>query len=187
MSGYIRQPAIHGDQIAFVCEDDLWVVGADGGRAYRLTAGVGEVNWPRFSPDGSRLAFTGREEGPAEVFVMDTLGSPVRRLTFHGVPARVVGWRPSGDAIVYSTSAQRPFARETWLAEVSPDGGPARGLPLGPATSIAFGAGGQSVLARNASRVLLTGSATAAAPPERSGSTPRVRASIASWQTFPAT
>ncbi|HEX5418147.1 MAG TPA: peptidase, partial [Chloroflexota bacterium] len=74
------------------------------------------------------------------------------RLTFHGVPSRVVGWRPSGDAILYSTSAGRPFARETWLAEVRPDGGPARGLPLGPATSIAFGAAGRSVLARNASR-----------------------------------
>lgn len=150
--GYIRHPTIYDDRIAFVCEDDLWVVGEGGGRAHRLTAGVGEAARPCFSPDGSEIAFVGREEGPPEVYVMEASGSPVRRLTFHAGDCRVAAWAPDGSHIVYAGSMRRQFVSDLWLHRVPPGGGLPAELPVGPATAIAYGPGGAVVLGRSLRR-----------------------------------
>jgi len=76
--GYYRFPTLHSDRLVFVSEDDLWAVPTAGGVARRLTANLGAVSAPFFSPDGATLAFTGREEGHAEVYVMDAEGGPAR-------------------------------------------------------------------------------------------------------------
>ena len=149
--GYRRQPTIHGDTVVFACEDDLWSVPVGGGRAWRLTAGVAEASHPRLSPDGGRLAFVGRDEGPPEVFVMPAGGGESRRLTFQAARlCMVTGWSPAG-TIVYSSDAGQPHGR-SWLHEIGPDGGMPRALPFGPARSISYGPGHAAVLGRRVSR-----------------------------------
>src|SRR5437588_464661 len=147
-AGYLRYPTVRGDDVVFVCEDDLWLVGAGGGRAYRLTAGVAEATWPRLSPDGSQVAFVGEEEGPLEVYVMPAGGGAARRLTFEGAQCRVAGWSEDGARVVYATQAGLPFATDLWLREVDVEGGLPVQVPLGPATSIARGPAGAVVLGR---------------------------------------
>ncbi len=146
--GYVRFPTLHQDRIVFVAEDDLWQVASEGGRAERLTAGVGEVRSPRFSPDGAWLAFLGREEGPSEVYLMATQGSEARRLTFQGI-SHVVGWSPSGDAILFASSAASAHSREDYLYAISPQGGEARRLPVGMANALSYGPRGGVVIGRN--------------------------------------
>src|SRR6516164_9807350 len=108
IQGYVRFPTIHGDSIIFVAEDDLWFVSSGGGRAERLTAGLGAVSYPHFSPDGELLAFVGREEGPSEVYVMPAPGGVAQRLTFQSAACRVAGWTPNGDTILYASNAGQP-------------------------------------------------------------------------------
>ncbi|MFF5207704.1 PDZ domain-containing protein [Streptosporangium sp. NPDC000396] len=145
MFAYLRFPAIFGDTVVFAAEDDLWTVPATGGRAFRLTAGVAEASYPRFSPHGDHLAFAGREEGPEEVYVMPADGGTARRVTHHGACSTVTGWDPDG-AVLYASDEAQPFDGQKWLYRVRPGGVPER-LPYGPANSISYGP--QIVLGRN--------------------------------------
>lgn len=147
-SGYLRAPTIRDDDVVFVCDDDLWLAAAGGGRAYRLTAGVAEASSPRLSADGRLLAFVGREEGPPDVYVMPASGGAVRRLTYEGGSMTVAGFDPADGAIIYATDADRPFYRDSWLHRVSPEGGLPETLPFGPARAVDHGPRGGVVLGR---------------------------------------
>ena len=74
--GYYRFPTINDEQIIFVSEDDLWTVPSGGGIARRLTSGLGAASFPALSHDGKWVAFSGRDEGPLEAFVMPRRGRP---------------------------------------------------------------------------------------------------------------
>src|SRR5512134_1774364 len=82
--GYYRFPTLHNDTVVFVCEDDLWTVPTCGGIPRRLTSNLGEATRPLLSPDGQRLAFVGREEGQAEIYLMPALGGQAERQTYLG-------------------------------------------------------------------------------------------------------
>ncbi|NRQ35292.1 peptidase [Nonomuraea sp. NN258] len=147
MSAYLRFPAVFQDVVVFAAEDDLWMVSAQGGRAFRLTAGAAEAGYPRISPRGDQIAFVGREEGPEEVYVMPSDGGAVRRVTFHGARCTVTGWDHDG-RILYASDTAQPFEGRKWLHRVIPGGVPER-LPYGPANSIAYGPRHMIVLGRN--------------------------------------
>ncbi|MBE3560108.1 MAG: PDZ domain-containing protein [Ktedonobacteraceae bacterium] len=146
---YIRFPHIYQNRIVFVSEDDLWLISDEGGRAERLTAGVGEASYPRFSPDGTWLAFVGREEGPSEVFVMPAIGGPARRLTYQSGFCQVAGWLPDGSEILYASNAGQFAPRFHVLYAIKPAGGMPRQLPFGMANAISYGPQGGIVIGRN--------------------------------------
>ena len=94
-----------GQLIAYTTDDDLFVLDADGSDRRQLTYGGG---WdPAWSPDSSRVAFTGRVGDLDEVFVIDTDGTDRRQLTDGGGwdPA----WSPDGALIAYSTRAESEY------------------------------------------------------------------------------
>ena len=147
--GYYRFPTLHSDRLVFVSEDDLWAVPAAGGVARRLTANLGAVSAPFFSPDGATLAFTGREEGHPEVYVMSSEGGPARRLTYLGAATTVIGWTPGGDRILFASDAGQPIDRVPAVLALRPEGGLPESWPVGHAVSITFGPGGRSAIGRN--------------------------------------
>ncbi|MEQ1505938.1 MAG: peptidase S41, partial [Myxococcota bacterium] len=141
--GWLRYPTVHGDRVVFVCEDDLWVAPVDGGLARRLTTGLGACARPRLSPDGRWIAFDGTEEGVREVYVVDADGGAVRRRSWHGDSAQVVGFDPSG-RIVFTSGVGQAFARDTLAYAVGVDDGLPEALPYGP---VAGGAPGPDAIA----------------------------------------
>ncbi|MBD2104719.1 S41 family peptidase [Leptolyngbya sp. FACHB-261] len=148
-SGYYRFPTIQGNQIVFVCEDDLWSVAVEGGIAVRLTSNLGEVSHPFLSPDGTGLAFIGREEGNREVYWMPAEGGAATRLTFLGAMTSVVGWSPDGQSILFASNSAQPFGRIFNLYQIRPEGGMPERLPFGLAHTISYGSEGGVVLGRN--------------------------------------
>lgn len=148
-SGYYRYPTIHENNVVFVCEDDLWTVPASGGLARRLTSGLGEVTYPVLSPDGQFIAYVGRDEGQADVYVMSATGGPTRRLTYlGGTWYRVVGWTPEGK-ILFASNGQQPHNALAHLYTVDLDSNPPEQLNVGPARTITYGPEGIVVIGRN--------------------------------------
>ncbi|BDE07845.1 tricorn protease [Vulcanimicrobium alpinum] len=150
-SGYVRTPTIAGDRIVFACEDDLWIVGAGGGIARRLTTTAGESTLPRLSPDGTQLAFVGRDEGHPELYVMPADGGVPRRLTYLGGDALYTsGWSRDGRTIFFTSDAGSPFIKETLPFRIDAAGGEPAALDVGHAMTCDVADGGATVLGRNA-------------------------------------
>ncbi len=109
----MRFPAIHGDQVVFSYAGDLYTVTTDGGIARRITSDQGYEMFPRFSPDGRYVAFTGQYDGNTEVYVIPSSGGLPRRLTYTATLNRddisdrmgpnniVMTWTPDGKKIIY--------------------------------------------------------------------------------------
>ena len=77
----LRFPTTNGRQIVFCYAGELYTVAKEGGIARRLTSGPGYTSFPRFSPDGTQLAFTSQYDGNTEVYVMPAEGGAPKRLT----------------------------------------------------------------------------------------------------------
>ncbi|HTP98748.1 MAG TPA: S41 family peptidase [Casimicrobiaceae bacterium] len=146
--GYLRHPALRGDALVFVCDDDLWSVGADGGTARRLTAGLGEPATPCLSPDGKWIAFVSRDEQHPEVYLMSAEGGPARRMTWLGPDVMVRGFTRDGHILFVTTHGQ-PFFRNYRAYTLDPAGGMPQLLPLGQVNHLAYGPDKAMVIGRN--------------------------------------
>ncbi len=152
----LRFPAIHGDQVVFSYAGDLYTVSVSGGVARRLTSDVGYEIFPRFSPDGSRIAFTAQYDGNTEVYLMPAEGGIPKRLTFTATLSRddvsdrmgpnniVMGWRDDS-TIVYRSRQHEWNDFIGQLFAVSRSGGPSVQLPLPRGGFCSFSADGRKM------------------------------------------
>ena len=127
----LRFADISKDKVVFAYAGDLWISSREGGAARRLTSHVGDELFPKFSPDGKWIAFTGEYDGNPDVYLISADGGEPKRLTFHPSNDIVLGWTPDGKNILFrSDRFSAPPNRFTKLFLVSPQGGPAKPLPV---------------------------------------------------------
>jgi dipeptidyl aminopeptidase/acylaminoacyl peptidase len=84
-------------------EHNLWLVPAKGGEARQITASGRDMR-PRWSPDGSKLAFLSSRDGEPQIFIMRFDGGEPTRLTFLSGGADNELWSPDGKSLAFVSS-----------------------------------------------------------------------------------
>jgi tricorn protease len=151
----LRFPDIHGNTVVFVHGEDIWTAPAAGGVATRLTVHDGGERFPKFSPDGSLIAFTGDYDGNTDVYVMNVDGGDITRVTWHPGSDVVVGWHPTKNKILFS-SGQASFGRFVRLFLVSPDGTGLEEVPIHEAAKGSFSPDGGQIAYNRVARAFRT-------------------------------
>lgn len=137
----MRFPDVYKDKVVFYYGGDLWLASTSGGAAHRITSGEGRELFPKFSPDGKWIAFTGQYDGNFNVYVMPSDGGQPKQLTFYqgsarqlsdrmGIHDEVVTWTPDSKRIVFLS---RRDASNGWIKRpfsVSVNGGLPEPFPM---------------------------------------------------------
>lgn len=124
-----RSPDVSETHITFTYAGDIWIVAKEGGTAHKLSSPKGEEFYPKFSPDGSQIAYTANYNGNRDVFVIPTEGGLPKRITYHGFHDRTLDWHPNGKEILFSSWRNTGRMRFGQLYTISIDGGLAKKLP----------------------------------------------------------
>jgi tricorn protease len=126
---FLRRPHLHGDQVVFQSEGDLWLGTISSGLAMRITSHGGVEGPAFFSPDGKRIAFTAQYDGGTDAYVMDAAGSVPKRLTWDPLAATTLGWSADGSEVLFR-SRRWDGARHSRFWAVRAAGGVPRLLPI---------------------------------------------------------
>lgn len=131
-----------GTKIAFSWQGDIWVVGAGGGRATRLTRHEAHDSLPVWSPDSQSIAFTSNRGFGYDVYLIPATGGTARKLTHDAAADFSAAFTPDGrNLIVLST---RSLQFETWRVPL--DGSTPVRLTRFGATNVAISADGERLV-----------------------------------------
>lgn len=137
----LRFPTIGGGKIVFTYANDLYSVDADGGQAVKLTSHIGFEVFPKISPDGKTIAFTGQYDGNTEVYTMPIEGGSPKRITYSATIDRdnigermgpdniVMTWTPDGKEIVFRSKWHTFSGLRGQLRRVNANGGVPTDIP----------------------------------------------------------
>ncbi len=136
----LRFPDVSKDKITFAYAGDIYVAPRAGGMATRITSHPGLEIFPKFSPDGQQIAFSGQYDGDISVYAMPVAGGSPKRLTYHpgavnqaerNAPDNIVmGWSRDGKSVLFRG---RKEVQDTWEGRaylVNLDGGMPEPLPM---------------------------------------------------------
>ena len=116
-----------GRTLAFSLLGDIYTMPISGGTPTRISEGLAWEVHPRFSPDGSRIAFTSDRGGGDNIWIMNANGSDKQQLTKEDFRLlNQPSWSPDGRYIAakkHFTTGRSLGTGEIWLYHVSGGGG----------------------------------------------------------------
>ncbi len=132
IQGLFRFPTVSKEAIVFTYAGNLYWVERQGGIARQLTQHDGYEMFPRFSPDGKHIAFTGYYDGNAEVYLMPATGGEPKRLTFTPWVSRasvsdrmgpnniVITWTPNSKKVIFRSRMHsfNPFKGKLYAVDI---------------------------------------------------------------------
>ncbi|MCV2885629.1 S41 family peptidase [Aestuariibacter sp. AA17] len=136
----LRFADIHKDNVTFVYAGDIYIANHKTGDSQRLTDHIGFETFPKFSPDGSKIAFSAEYNGSRQVYVMNADGSDLKQLTYYndvgpmpprgGFDYRILDWTPDGEHVVFRANRLPWGERMGRPYKVSINGGMEEALPV---------------------------------------------------------
>ncbi len=103
-------------RLVFSVHGDLWTMPANGGNAARLTTGIHKDEWPRFSPDGTKVAFQSDRAKGSCIFTIDLKTGKIEQITKHEKGDFFHAWSPDGTKLVFCS--ERSGNRDIWTIDV---------------------------------------------------------------------
>ena len=152
----LQYPDVSATQITFAYAGDIWVVSKDGGVANRLSSPAGAEMFPKFSPDGNSIAFSGNYEGNIDVYVIPADGGMPKRLTWYGSSDRVVDWNPDGKHVLIASGRESGTNRFSQFYLASVDGGMLQKLPIAYGEMASYSPDGKEVAFTDKTRLFRT-------------------------------
>ncbi len=103
--GAVLSPVVSPDgrRIAYVLNGDIWVMNADATGHVNLTNNAAYEGFPKWSPDGQKLAFSSDRDGNNEVYTMNGDGSNQVNLTKNPAYDAGSSWSPDGSKILFTS------------------------------------------------------------------------------------
>jgi tricorn protease len=142
----MRRPDINQGRIVFSYQSDLWMVPEEGGIARRLTVHEGTEDYPKFSPDGAKLAFCGDyNERSNALFVMPSEGGVPEALTYHTASAEPVTWTRDGKFVIFASERESFVRFFDQFFKVPVDGGLPVDIGIGKASFGSFSPDGTKI------------------------------------------
>lgn len=108
-----------GSRIAFSWRGDIWTADSNGGVATALTRHTGGDSLPKFSPDGSEIAFVSTRTGSSQIFRIPAEGGSPTQVTHDTGGYRLEGWYPDGESLLVNASRDHFWRRPERFFEVS--------------------------------------------------------------------